>query len=173
MTALVFMGARLDCARCHGHPTENWTLDDNMGMAAFFAKVGFKATNEWKEEIVFFNPKGGLATRRRRRRQAEVPGRRGCGSAAAGRPAREVRRVAHGAAESLVRPEHRQPGLVLALGRGIVHEPDDLRPTNPRRIPSCWTSWRRSWSANKYDLKHIYRLILNSKTYQLSSKSNE
>ena len=53
------MGARIGCARCHGHPSENWTLDDDLGLAAFFAKVSFKATLEWKEEIVYFNPQGG------------------------------------------------------------------------------------------------------------------
>ncbi len=119
MTALVFMGARLGCARCHGHPTEKWTLDDNMGMAAFFSKVGFKATNEWKEEIVFFNPKGGLwSPQKEGRRQAEVAGRRSLGSAPAGRPARPLCRVAHRGRESLVRPKRRQSGLVLAVGAG-------------------------------------------------------
>ena len=44
------------------------------------------------------------------------------------------------------------------LGRGIVHEPDDIRPDNPPRIPSCWPTWSRSWSRSHYDLKHIYRL---------------
>ena len=42
VTALMFMGARVGCARCHAHPTENWTLDDNLGLAAFFAQVRYK-----------------------------------------------------------------------------------------------------------------------------------
>ncbi len=87
MTALVFMGARLGCARCHGHPTEKWTLDDDLGLAAFFGKVGFKATNEWKEEIVFFNPKGGFWSPEEGGRQAEIAERRSRGAAPAGRSA--------------------------------------------------------------------------------------
>ncbi len=59
-TALVFMGARFNCVRCHAHPTETWTLDDDLGMAAYFAKVALKATQEWKEEIVYFNADGGI-----------------------------------------------------------------------------------------------------------------
>ena len=55
--ALVFMGARLSCARCHVHPVENWTLDDGLGLGAFFATMQVKATKEWTEEIVFSNPK--------------------------------------------------------------------------------------------------------------------
>ena len=59
-TALVFMGARFNCVRCHAHPSETWTLDDDLGMAAFFTKVAIKATQEWKEEIVYFNADGGI-----------------------------------------------------------------------------------------------------------------
>jgi len=56
ITALIFMGARVGCARCHAHPDENWALDDNVGLAAFFAQVRYKASREWKEEIVYVNP---------------------------------------------------------------------------------------------------------------------
>ncbi len=55
--ALIFMGARIGCARCHGDPRENWGLDDNLGLAAFFAQVKFKPTREWTEEIVYVSPK--------------------------------------------------------------------------------------------------------------------
>ena len=55
-SALVFMGLRIGCARCHVHPEENWTLDDNLGMAAFFATVSVKSTREWTEQIVFTDP---------------------------------------------------------------------------------------------------------------------
>lgn len=57
VTALIFMGARVGCARCHAHPDENWNLDDNAGMAAFFAQVRYKASREWKEEVVYVNPR--------------------------------------------------------------------------------------------------------------------
>ncbi len=55
------------------------------------------------------------------------------------------------------------------LGRGIVHEPDDLRPTNPPENPELLDYLAQQLVGNKYDLKHIFRLVLNSKTYQLSS----
>jgi DNA primase len=58
------------------------------------------------------------------------------------------------------------------LGRGIVHEPDDLRPTNPPENPALLEYLEKELISHRYDLKHIYRLVLNSKTYQLSSEPN-
>jgi hypothetical protein len=55
------------------------------------------------------------------------------------------------------------------LGRGIIHEPDDLRDDNPPSNPQLLAYLEKELAANHYDLKHLYRLILNSSTYQLSS----
>jgi hypothetical protein len=55
------------------------------------------------------------------------------------------------------------------LGRGIIHEPDDIRPDNPPSNPKLLTFLERELIASHYDLKHLYRLILTSRTYQLSS----
>ena len=55
------------------------------------------------------------------------------------------------------------------LGRGIIHEPDDIRPDNPPRNPELLAYLEQELVASRYDLKHLYRLILNSRTYQLSS----
>ena len=54
------------------------------------------------------------------------------------------------------------------LGRGIIHEPDDIRPDNPPSNPELLAFLEQELIATRYDLKHLYRLILNSKTYQLS-----
>ena len=55
------------------------------------------------------------------------------------------------------------------LGRGIIHEPDDIRPDNPPSNPALLAYLEGELVAARYDLKHLYRLILNSQTYQLSS----
>jgi hypothetical protein len=60
--ATVFMGVRIDCAKCHSHPYEPWTQNDHHGLAAFFAKVGVKDTPEWGEQIVFSDPTASSAT---------------------------------------------------------------------------------------------------------------
>ncbi len=133
---LVFMGVRLGCARCHGHPTENWTLDDNLGLAAFFAKVAFKTTQEWKEEIVYFNRKAAF----RHPQTKEIVKPKFLGGEALEVPERDdpreqVRRLAHLAGEPWFARNIVNRIWFWLLGRGIVHEPDDLRPTNPPENP--------------------------------------
>lgn len=54
------------------------------------------------------------------------------------------------------------------LGRGVIHEPDDIRPDNPPSNPELLAFLEQELIASRYDLKHLYRLILNSQTYQLS-----
>ena len=157
--ALTFMGARAD----------KWEKDRLMGMARFFSRVGYKCTQEWKEEIVFFDSIG-----------ASGEGASGPSWAAA---------FPDGTAVRL--PPDRDPREVFAdwlitaknpwfarnivnriwywlLGRGIIHEPDDARPDNPAQNPELLALLERELTASRYDLKHIYRLILNSTTYQLS-----
>ena len=172
-TALVFMGARIGCARCHGHPTESWTLDDNLGMAAFFAQVKFKSTREWKEEIVLLDP---TQTMRHPRTRAQIQPKLLGGevvSVAAG----EDPRIKF--AEWLTSPDNPWFARNIVnriwfwlLSRGIVHEPDDVRPTNPPSDPELLAYLQQELIAQKFDLRHVYRLILNSATYQRSSKPN-
>jgi hypothetical protein len=151
--ALTFMGTR----------AENWPKERLSGMAAFFSQIGYKDTGEWKEEIVFFDP--GKTTVQ----AAVFPD----GSRARLVPDRDPREVF---ADWLIAP--RNPWFARnivnrvwswLLGRGIIHEPDDIRPDNPPRNPELLALLERELIAARYDLKHIYRLILNSKTYQLSS----
>jgi len=59
------------------------------------------------------------------------------------------------------------------LGRGIVHEPDDFRSDNPPQNKALLDHLAKELVSSGYDLRHIYRIILNSKTYQLSSIHNE
>jgi hypothetical protein len=155
--ALTFMGAR----------AEKWPAAQLEGMAAFFAHVGFKPTGEWKEEIVLFDPTAtppaDLAT------PAFPDGTR---------PALAHERDPREAfADWLIRPDNPWFTRAIAnriwawlLGRGIVHEPDDLRLDNPPSNPDLLDHLARELIGASYDLKHLFRLILNSQTYQLSSR---
>jgi len=170
-TAVLFMGARIGCARCHGHPTENWALDDVLGMAAFFSKVAIKTTLEWKEEVVFLNPWGQVYHPKTR----AVVKPKFLGGETLEMPPEEDPRPKF--ADWLTSPQNPWFARALAnrvwfwlLGRGIVHEPDDLRETNPASHPELLDYLAQELVAHKYDLKHLFRLVLNSKTYQLSSK---
>jgi hypothetical protein len=155
---LTFMGER----------AEKWSKDRLSGMAAFFSQVGYKYTAEWKEEIVFFDPaktnaEGIVA------QSAVFPD----GTTAKLSPDRDPREVF---ADWLVDSKNPWFARNIAnrvwswlLGRGIVQEPDDIRPDNPPCNPELLALLERELIASHYDLKHLYRLILNSKTYQLSS----
>jgi hypothetical protein len=172
-TALVFMGARMGCARCHGHPTETWSPDDDLGLGAFFSKVNFKSTLEWKEEIVYPDPK---ATLRDPRTRDLVPPRFPGGGAPTVAKEEDARAKF---ADWLTSPQNPWFARNIAnriwfwlLGRGIVHEPDDLRATNPPENPELLAWLEKELVDHHYDLKHLYRLILNSRTYQLSSVPN-
>jgi len=157
--ALMFMGAR----------AEKWPEERLAAMAAFFSQIAYKSTGEWKEEIVVFEPQKAAASASDAGTQATFPDGKTV-RLPAGKDPREV------FADWLV--DAKNPwftGNIVnriwywLLGRGIVHEPDDIRSDNPPSNPELLAYLRRELVAAKYDLKHVYRLILNSKTYQLSS----
>jgi hypothetical protein len=158
--ALNFMGTR----------AEKWPTNKLSGMAAFFAQVGYKSTAEWKEEIVFNDPAStNVAIYLGAARKATFPDGRSI-TLAADQDPRAV------FADWLVSPDNRWFARSLAnrtwfwlLGRGIVHEPDDLRADNPPSNPKLLALLERELIDSGYDRKHLFRLILNSQTYQLSS----
>lgn len=161
--ALLFMGVRLDKA--------GLTEDQILGLSAFFAKVGYKGTDEWKEEIVFFNPAGQLTN-------AATGGKPVIPQTPDGRvftlAADQDPRVAF--AEWLTAPDNPWFARCIVnrvwywlLGRGLVHEPDDMRASNPPWSPELLAYLEKELVTHHFDLKHIYRVILNSDTYQRSS----
>jgi hypothetical protein len=172
--ALVFMGARIGCARCHAHPVEAWNPEDDVGLGAFFARVSFKSTQEWKEEIVYPDFKLNLKHPRTR----AVVDARAPGAVAVKVGAEEDPRAQFAA--WLTAPDNPWFAKNIVnriwfwlLGRGIIDEPDDIRPTNPPVNAELLAYLESELVQHKYDLRHIYRIILNSRTYQLSSEANE
>ena len=152
--ALTFMGVR----------TEKWPAARRAEMAVFFSQVGYKPTGEWKEEIVFFDRSKPLPTP-----DAVFPD----GTRTRLQAGRDPRLDF---ADWLIGP--RNPYFARNIvnrawawlyGRGIIDEPDDIRPDNPPLYPDLLAYLESELVSAKYDLKHIYRLILNSSTYQLSS----
>jgi len=154
--ALTFMGVR----------TEKWPKERLNGMAAFFRQVGYKATGEWKEEIVFNDPaKSGTGTAV----SAVFPD----GTTARLSPDLDPREAF---VNWLITPQNPWFTRNIAnrvwswlLGRGIINEPDDIRPDNPPSNPELLAYLASELIRSRYDLKQLFRLILNSNTYQLSS----
>jgi hypothetical protein len=157
--ALTFMGVR----------AESWPKDRLSGMAAFFSQIGYKMTAEWKEEIIYFDREKAAA-----QLAAGVPAIVFPDGAKASVPAGKDPRAVF--ADWLI--SDKNPWFARSivnrvwswlLGRGIIHEPDDIRPDNPPADPELLAYLEKELVAGKYDLKHLFRLILNSQTYQLSS----
>ncbi len=157
--ALTFLGER----------AEKWPAERLAGMGAFFAQLSYKNTGEWKEEIVFFDPNKTPAAGAP---AAVFPD----GMPAQLAPDRDPREVF---ADWLVAPKNPWFARAMAnrvwswlLGRGIIHEPDDLRPDNPPVNPELLAELEQRFVAVHYDVKQFMRDILNSTTYQLSSISH-
>jgi hypothetical protein len=188
--ALTFMGAR----------AENWPPERLAGMTGFFSQIGYKPTSEWKEEHVFWDPLGSSSvpgnTAPGRAAVADIgqgPNLGPGASAAAGikpRPAEGVfpdgttvmlppgRDPRELFADWLVTPQNPWFTRCIAnriwawlLGRGIIHEPDDIREDNPPENPELLAYLEKELVAGHYDLKRVFRLILTSQTYQLSPSS--
>ncbi|MCP5537669.1 MAG: DUF1553 domain-containing protein [Akkermansiaceae bacterium] len=152
MVALTFMGVR----------TEHWSENTRKEFGTFFSRVAYKKTVEWKEEIVYLDPEANTPL------NAVFPDRKKITI-----PAGDDPRVAF--ADWLITPEN--PWFTQSIsnrvwywlmGRGIIHEPDDVRPNNPVSNPGLLTYLQGELVKSNYDLKHLFRLILNSQTYQQS-----
>jgi len=151
--ALTFMGVRM----------EKWPEERRCGMEAFFSRVAYKQTAEWKEEIVYLDPTQTEPL------EAVFPD----GVKVRIPPERDPREVF---ANWLISPENPWFARNIVnriwawlLGRGIIHEPDDIRPDNPAVYPELLDYLENQFIKNDYNLKHIYSLILNSGIYQQSS----
>lgn len=152
--ALTFMGCR----------AEQWPPEKLAGLAAFFSFLQSKSTGEWKEEIIFHDP-----AKTNAHTQAMFPD----GQRVTLQPELDPRLTF---AAWLTSGNNRWLARSLAnrtwfwlLGRGIVHEPDDLRPDNPPTNSALLAHLEVEFIASGYDFKQLLRLILNSQTYQLAA----
>jgi Protein of unknown function (DUF1553)/Protein of unknown function (DUF1549)/Bacterial Ig-like domain (group 2) len=170
----VFLGVRIECARCHNHPWEKWTQEDFWGFAAFFGRMGIKDTYENDESEVTLKPAGEVISPKTKKRVApkylDGPS--------------ETERLDEDVREKLAKwitaPEN--PWFARAIvnrvfkyymGRGIVEPLDDFRVTNPPTNEALLDALAKDFISNGYHLKHTIRVILNSRAYQLSSEPNE
>ena len=169
--AQIFMGLRVQCAKCHNHPFESITQKDYFGLAAYFAQVQFKGAQfGLDDEIVFLAP--GRDVHDPKTRKAIEP-------IAFGSPAGPIgpdddRRERF--ADWLTKPGNKYFAASIVnrtwfhlLGRGIVDPVDDFRDTNPPSNPQLLQALTEEFTKNGYRLKPLIRTILNSRSYQLAS----
>jgi hypothetical protein len=175
-TAQLFLGLRIQCARCHHHPFERWSQDDYYGFQAFFSQVGTRTSRAGLASGNVYH-KGGLATARNPR-SGESLRPTGLGGSPLDLAAYEDPR--HALVDWMSNPDN--PFFARALvnrywkhffGRGIVDPEDDMRVTNPPSNPELLDALAKAFVDSGFDLKHLVRTICRSSAYQLSSEPNE
>ena len=172
-TSQLFLGVRLECAKCHQHPFEKYSQADYYGMAAFFSRVGTKNSEDFglfgRESVVIVKDTGDVTHPRTGKR---------LDPAALDGPALDHpldRRIA--LAEWLTRPDN--PFFARAvvnryvrslLGVGLVEPVDDMRSTNPASNVALLDALAADFVKHGYDLKRLIRTIMTSRLYGLSSQ---
>ncbi len=177
-TAQVFLGIRLSCARCHKHPFDEWTTDDYWNFAAFTGKVNTRGGELYQELVVYHNPGGRVVNQsvQGNRGQVAQPTFLGGETLPEAYRAEAIDHLANWmTADS-------NPYFAKAtvnrlwshyFGRGIVDPVDDMRATTPPSVEGLLEALAQELIRSGYDTKHIIKLILNSRTYQLSAEPNE
>jgi hypothetical protein len=179
----LFLGVRVACAQCHHHPYEKWSQDDYWGMAAFFSQVGRKAApnlgavvqNPQQARQIIFNKGTGTVLNTRTGKIAIMK-------------ALDAEPVKLDPGED---PRHRlvdwmvdakNPFFARAVAnrywahffaKGLVDPVDDMRVTNPPSNPELLDALADELVKSKYSLKHLVKLMVKSRTYQLSAMPNE
>jgi len=175
-TAQLFLGVRIQCAKCHNHPFERWTQDDYYGFAAFFSRVRQKKGPMPDDEVIFTAKDGDV--RQPRTGQVMKPKALG-GPVFADDGAKATDRRAR-LASWLTGPEN--PFFAKSLvnrvwfhlvGRGVVEPVDDFRDSNPASNDELLDGLTAEFVKSGFQLKGLIRSILISRTYQLSARTNE
>jgi hypothetical protein len=179
-TAQLFLGLRIQCARCHHHPFEKWSQDDYYGFSAFFSRVARKplasVTDSQLREKRLYHNEGVAEATNPRSGKALRPAALG-GKPLEIAPDRDPRVKL---ADWMSEPGNPFFGKALVnrywkhfFSRGIVEPEDDMRETNPPSNPALLNDLAQHFVASGFDLKELVRTITKSSTYQLSSLPNE
>ena len=171
--AQAFLGMRIQCAQCHNHPFDRWTMDDYYGFAAFFAQIGRKKGEDPREQIVF-NSGGGEVQHPLKGKPAAPKFLGGEAPKIADRDRREALAAWLASADNPFFARHlANVTWTHFLGRGIVHEPDDARVSNPPANGPLLDELGRRLAASGWDFRGLVRDIVTSRTYQRACETNE
>ncbi|VTT97759.1 Ig-like domain-containing protein OS=Singulisphaera acidiphila (strain ATCC BAA-1392 / DSM 18658 / VKM B-2454 / MOB10) GN=Sinac_2724 PE=4 SV=1: Big_2: PSCyt2: PSD1 [Gemmataceae bacterium] len=181
-TAQLFLGVRMQCAKCHNHPFERWSQDDYYGMAAWFARVKTKpepavgtpaAKNAGAAEVIYASRDGEV----QQPRSGKTMKPRYIGTGDADVKPTEDRRAVLAAWLTSGDNAFFSKSVVNRvwfhlLGKGIVDPVDDFRESNPSCNDELLDALAKDFAKNKFDMKLLVRTIMKSRTYQLSAQPN-
>ena len=173
-TAQLFLGIRIQCAKCHNHPFEKWSQDNYYGIAAAFTRIGRQQGAKPDEEIIHVTRSGEMKQPRTGQTMKVHLLLKGDVDVPADQDRRQV------FADWLVSAEN--PFFAKAsvnriwghlMGRGIVEPVDDFRDSNPPSNAALLDELAEQFARNGFSRKWAIRTIMNSRVYQLSSKKND
>ena len=171
--AQVFMGIRTQCAQCHNHPLDRWTMDDYYGFAAFFCQTGTKNAEDYREKIIYDRRSGEV----KHKVTGQTMAPKFLGGEVADTKGKDRRVVM---AEWLTSPENPYFSTSIAnrvwahfMGVGIVEPVDDIRVSNPATNPELFQALGDKLAEYKFDFRQLVRDICNSHAYQRSATPNE
>jgi hypothetical protein len=171
--AQVFMGMRVQCAQCHNHPLDRWTMDDYYSFAAFFSQIGRKGGEDPREQIIFNSGSGEVTHPIGKRVMAP----KFLGGEVADVKGKDRRVVMANWLASADNPYFAKNLANIVwnhfMGQGIINEVDDVRVSNPPVNAELLDELGRQFTEYKYDFKKLVRDICTSRTYQLSTATNE
>ena len=182
-TAQLFFGIRMQCAKCHNHPFERWTQDDYYSMSAWFARVkrrpdplehGTTAKAKDGAEYIYVDRRTEITQPRTGKRMTPTFMGSAAPALASDRDRRDV------LADWMTSPNNPFVPKALVnrvwfhlLGKGIVDPVDDFRDSNPSANDDLLSALAKDFTDHHFDMKHLIRTILNSRTYQLSAQAND
>ena len=179
MVSQIFLGVRLDCAKCHNHPFEIWSQDDFYGFAAFFSRIGRKGQGlsppiSGGEESIFVRDTGNL----KHGRTGEAVEAKHLSGAPVSVPAGDDPRAA--LASWMTAPANPWFAKVMAnrvwrelMVQGTVEPVDDIRATNPATNAALLEFLGNRFRQDGYDIKKLIKLVATSRTFALSSVPND
>lgn len=179
MVSQLFLGIRLECAKCHHHPFEVYGQDDFYSFAAYFARLGRKGTGlsppiSGSEELLYDIAKGEV----RHPLTGETLSPKPLYGKAPTISSESGRRKA--LAQWLTSKENPYFARVIVnrvwadlMGRGLVDPVDDLRGSNPPSNEALLDALAKDFVEQKFDLKELLRRITTSYVYGLSSTPNQ
>ena len=189
-SAQLFLGARLKCAQCHNHPFERWTQDDYHNWTAVFARVDYKILenkrsdendkHEFKGDQIVFLADGEKAVwtnpRLGRPASARVLGGPWLGELEKAGAPDELEALGAWMTSAknpwFAKMQANRIWFHL-MGRGLVDPVDDFRASNPPSHPALLDALARELAGHDFDMRHLIRVIMASRTYQLDSTPND
>ena len=168
----VFLGVRIECAQCHHHPFEKWSQADYFAFSGFFTGVNRRGAPGGGTKILSI---GGNNLKHPRTGKLVDPAGLG-GPVVKFEPQSDRRKPL---AAWMASPKNPYLARTIAnrlwahyLGRGLVEPVDDMRATNPATNEPLLEALAQYLVKNRFDLKKLTRLIVTSRTYQLSAATN-